>query len=243
MDVLPVPGGTWAAGESGLYWIRDGQTEWRQERDVGLSYLPVLSLARASGPAAEAVWAGTGRGLVRIRAAGGGIDIAETLATPVLSVVEAGGEVWIGTAQGLYSMVVPDSIGSSVRVQRVEGPPVLRSFVGALTAAGDTVYAGIDREVWWKGGQSGVWTRLESIGKARAAVSALAIHEGTLWVGTAAELTVVEVDGGVVGRYSFGRDLPPGPRGETAVSDIAVVSATEAWVALPAGAVRLQVRH
>ena len=87
------------------------------------------------------------------------------------------------------------------------------------------------------------WARLESIGKARAAVSALAIRDGVLWVGSAAELTVVEVQGGVVGRYSFGPDLPPGPRGETAIGDIAVVSATEAWVATPAGAIRLQVRH
>jgi hypothetical protein len=242
-DLLRAPGGTWAGGETGLYWIRDGQEEWRQERDVGLSYLPVLCMAAASGPAAEAVWAGTGRGVVRIRAAGGGIDIEETLATPVLSVVEASGEVWIGTSQGLYSMVVPDSIGQSVHARRVDGPAALRSSVGALAASGDTVYAGLDQEVWWRAGRAGAWTRLESIGKTRAAVSALTIHEGTLWVGTAAELTVAEVAGGVVGRYSFGRDLPPGSRGETGISDISVVSATEAWVALPAGAIRLHVRH
>jgi hypothetical protein len=105
------------------------------------------------------------------------------------------------------------------------------------------VYAGLDREVWAKAGRTGAWTRLESIGRGRAAVSALAIHEGVLWVGTAAELTATEVAGGVLGRYAFGRDLPPGPRGETAISDISVVSASEAWVALPAGAIRLHVRH
>jgi hypothetical protein len=242
-DLLRAPGGMWAGGESGLYWMADGRPDWRQEREVGLSHLPVLSLAAASGPAAEAVWVGTGRGFMRIRAAGGGIDIAETLSTAVISLVEAGGEVWIGTAQGLYSMQVPDSIGQSVRVQRVEGPPALRSFVGALVASGDTVYAGLDREVWAKAGRTGAWTRLESIGRGRAAVSALAIHEGVLWVGTAAELTATEVAGGVLGRYAFGRDLPPGPRGETAISDISVVSASEAWVALPAGAIRLHVRH
>jgi hypothetical protein len=74
-------------------------------------------------------------------------------------------------------------------------------------------------------------------------VSALAIRDGVLWVGSAAELTVVEVAGSVVGSYSFGPDLPPGPRGETAIADIAVVSSTEAWLALPAGAIRLHVRH
>jgi hypothetical protein len=140
-------------------------------------------------------------------------------------------------------MIVPDSIGQTVQPTRVRGASALQSPVGALTASGDTVYAGLDREVWWSAGTGSPWARLESIGKARARVSALAIRDGVLWVGSAAELTVVEVKGGVVGRYAFGPDLPPGPRGQTAIRDIAVVSATEAWVATPAGALRLEVRH
>ena len=162
---------------------------------------------------------------------------------PVGSVAEADGHVYIGTVHGLYSMVVPDSIGQSVQPHRVDDPSSLRSPVGALVASGDTVYAGLAREVWWRAGRASPWVRLESIGRARAVVSALAIRDGVLWVGSAAELTVVEVEGGVVGRYSFGPDLPPGPRGETAIEDIAVVSAAQAWVATPAGAIRLQVRH
>ena len=242
-DMLGSPGGIWAGGESGLHWMGDGRAEWREERAVGLSYQPVLSLAAASAPAAEAVWVGSARGLLRVRAAGGGIDIAVMPSVAVGAVIEADDHVFVGTVHGLYSMIVPDSIGQSVQPRRVEGPSALQSPVGALAASGDTVYAGLDREVWWRAGREAHWARLESIGKARASVSALAIREGVLWVGSAAELTVVEVAGGVVGRYSFGPDLPPGPRGETAIGDIAVVSATEAWVATPAGAIRLQVRH
>jgi ligand-binding sensor domain-containing protein len=221
----------------------DERAEWREERDVDLSYRPVLSLGIASGRAAEAVWVGSARGLLRVRAAGGGIDISVMPSVAVGSVVEADGRVWIGTVHGLYSMLVPDSIGQSVQPNRVEGPSALRSPVGALAASGDTVYAGLDREVWWRAGREAEWNRLEPAGRARAAVSALAIRGGVLWVGSAAELTVAEVAGGVVGRYSFGPDLPPGPRGETAIADISVVSETEAWVATPAGAVRLHVRH
>ena len=242
-DMLGSPGGVWAGGESGLHWMGDGREEWREERAVDLSYRPVLSLAAASAPAAEAVWVGSARGLLRVRASGGGIDIAVMPSVAVSTVVEAGDRVFLGTVHGLYSMIVPDSIGQSVLPRRVQGPSALQTPVGALAAAGDTVYAGLDREVWWRAGGESTWARLESIGKARAAISALAIREGVLWVGSAAELTVVEVTGGVVGRYSFGPDLPPGPRGETAIRDIAVVSATEAWVATPAGAVRLEVRH
>ena len=242
-DMLGSPGGIWAGGESGLYWMGDGRTEWREERAVDLSYQPVLSLAAATAPAAEAVWVGSARGLLRVRAAGGGIDIAVMPSVAVGAVVEADDHVFVGTLHGLYSMLVPDSIGQSVQPRRVQGPAALQSPVGALAASGDTVYAGLDREVWWRAGGESSWARLESIGKARAAVSALAIRGGVLWVGSAAELTVVEVSGGVVGRYSFGPDLPPGPRGETAIGDIAVVSGTEAWVATPAGAIRLEVRH
>jgi len=50
-DMLGSPGGIWAGGESGLYWMGDGRTEWREERAVDLSYQPVLSLAAASAPA------------------------------------------------------------------------------------------------------------------------------------------------------------------------------------------------
>ena len=119
----------------------------------------------------------------------------------------------------------------------------LRSPVGALAAEGDTIYVGVDREVWWKPGRESSWARLESIGKARGLISALEIRDGVLWVGSTGELTVVEVSGSVAGRYSFGRDLPPDAQGRAAVLDIAVVSDTEAWVATPAGAVRLTVRH
>ncbi|MBT8479565.1 MAG: hypothetical protein KJO06_11645 [Gemmatimonadetes bacterium] len=242
-DLVRLPGGIWAGGESGLHWMGDGREEWRQERAVDLSYTPVLGMASASGASGEAVWVGSARGLLRVKAVGAGIDIAVMPSTAVGSVVEADGRVWMGTDYGLYSMPVPDSIGQTVQPQRAEGSSALRSPVGALTASGDTVYAGLEREVWWRAGRDAPWARLESVGRARARVSALAIHDGVLWVGSAAELTVVDVGRGVVASYSFGPDLPPGPRGETAIADIAVVSSTEAWLALPAGAIRLHVRH
>lgn len=237
------PRGTWAGGGSGLWWLGDGEAEWRQERSLGLSHVPVLSIAAASGLDGQAVWVGTARGLVRVMAPGAGFDVADMSSTPVGSVVESGGAVWIGTEHGLYSMPVPDSSGEGASAQRAVGPASLRSSVGALAAAGDTVFAGLDGEVWWKAGRDAAWVRLDSVGRSRARVSALAIRDGVLWVGSAAELLVVEVAGGVVGRYSFGRDLPPGPRGETGISDISIVSAELGWVAIPAGALRLEVSH
>lgn len=233
----------WAAGESGLFWLSDGEVEWRQERDLGLSQLPALSLAAATGLDGRAVWVGTDRGLVRVMGPGAGVDVSVMPSAAVGSVVEAAGTVWIGTGQGLYAMPVPDSAGRALGPARAEGPPALRSYVGALAASGDTVFAGLDDEVWWRAGAEGTWVRLESVGRGRARVSALAIRDGLLWVGSAAELTAVEVSGGVLERYVFGSDLPPGPRGETGIADISVASPSEVWVALPAGALRLEVRR
>ncbi|MCL7971004.1 MAG: hypothetical protein M8866_02795 [marine benthic group bacterium] len=237
------PSGTWAGGASGLHWLGEERPDWRQERSIDLSYQPVLALAQASGPTADAVWVGTIRGVLRVQAPGAGIDLAALPSVPVGSVVEADGAVWLGTERGLFAMLVPDSVGQPVEAGRVNGPVALRSPVGALAAEADTIYVGVEREVWWKPGRESDWVRMESIGRAQGLISALEIREGVLWVGSTGELTVVEVSRGVVGRYSFGRDLPPDARGRSGVLDIAVVSDTEAWVATPAGAVRLTVRH
>jgi hypothetical protein len=236
------PDGLWAAARSGVYWMPDEGEEWQAERAVGLARLPALCLASASGPGPRSVWVGTGQGLLRVMGPGGGVDVDVLGGREVKAVVEVDGQVWIGTADGLFTMPVPDSSGASAP-GRADGPAVLRESVGALLASGDTVFAGLGREVWWKAGRGGEWTRLESIGKARAAVSALSVYETELWVGTAAGVTVVDRMGGLLHTYSFGPDLPPGPRGETAVNAISVPSAGEAWLALPAGALRLQVRH
>jgi hypothetical protein len=236
------PGGLWAAARSGVYWMPGDGEEWQAERAVGLARLPALCLATASGPGPRSVWVGTGQGLLRVMGPGGGVDVEVLGGRAVTSVVEADGQVWIGTPIGLFTMPVPDSTGAAAP-RRAAGPSVLRDPVGALVASGDTVFAGVGREVWRKPGSGGTWTRLESIGKARAAVSALAVHGTALWVGTAAGVTVVETTGGRLETYSFGPDLPPGPRGETAVNAISVPSSQEAWLALPAGALRLQVRH
>ena len=241
--LLRVRGGVWAGGESGLHWLEDGQPEWREERDVDLSYQPVLSLAPATGPVEEGVWVGTARGLLRVRAAGAGPDLSVLPGEAVGSVVEASGIVWIGTAHGLYSMVVPDSIGQSTTAARIAGPSPLRSPVGALVASGDTVYAALDREVWWRPGRQSEWMRVESVGRSSSPITALDVSEGVLWAGSATEVTVSEVGRGVLGRYLFGPDLPPTERGLTGIAAIAIVSRSEAWLALPSGALRLEVRH
>ena len=226
-DLHRAPGGVWAGGDGGLHWLGEDRPDWRHERDVDLSYRPVLALAPASGASREAVWVGTIRGVVRVRAPGAGIDLAALPSLAVRSLVESDGVLWLGTERGLYAMLVPDSLGQSVEAGRVEGPSALRSPVGALAASGDTVYVGVEQEVWWRPGRGASWSRLESIGKARGVVTALELHGDALWVGSTGELTVAEVGGGVVGRYSFGRDLPADSRGQAAVLDSRLIRTAE----------------
>ena len=133
------PGGLWAAARSGVYWMPDEGEEWQAERAVGLARLPALCLASASGPGPRSVWVGTGQGLLRVMGPGGGVDVDVLGGREVKAVVEVDGQVWIGTAVGLFTMPAPDSTGASAP-GRADGPPVLRESVGALVASGDTVF-------------------------------------------------------------------------------------------------------
>jgi hypothetical protein len=233
--VLSGSRGRWAGGESGLYWMARSENRWSEQRTIDLAVRPVLSLAFASGPDGRGIWVGTSRGAVRIPAPGVSPDIALLPADAITAVAEAGGVVWIGTGHGLYGFDLSDP-DSPQAASRVAGPSALRLPVGALAVTGDTVFAGLDREVWWRTGRSGEWRPVNPVGRHGAPVTALALHEGILWAGSAAELTAWEVGGASVGRFRFGRDLPPDPRGRTGVWAIAPVSRGDVWLALPAGA-------
>jgi hypothetical protein len=237
-----VPGGVWAGGESGLHWLAHGAAEWHEEWGLEGSALPVLSIAPAPGLSGDGVWVGTARGLYRVPAPGAGPDVSVMRSERVSFVVQADRTVWIGTARGLFAISALDSTASSRVAGRVSGPSALRSPVGGLAASGDTIYVGLDRDVWWRPGRSADWSRLDAVGQQRGVVTALAVADGVLWVGSSAELTGWEVEGGGVRRYAFGRDLPPDALGATGIWQIAPVSRRELWLAIPAGALRLETR-
>ena len=233
--MLATPDGVWAGGAEGLHWLDRGSGEWRPQRGIGVATRPVHALSPATG-VANAVWVGTERGLFRVPSPGSRADLEILSGERIRTVVEGADAVWIGTGRGLVRAAGRDPAGT---VDRVTGPAALRDRVSGLAVAGDTVFVGVGMEVWWKPGLAREWERLDPVGRARGEITAIALDHGVLWVGSTEELTVWDAPAGAIGRYAFGRDLPPGRVGETGISSIAPVSEREAWLALPSGALRL----
>lgn len=111
--------------------------------------------------------------------------------------------------------------------------------VAALAARGDTVYAGVGREVWiFPPGQEGA--RYDRIAPGAAPITALATGPNELWVGSQEGVLRWSPADNELNRLSFSAgDLPSFPGLRDAVFHILPVGPREVWVSLPAGALRI----
>ncbi len=227
--LLERDGALWAAGERGLA-RRSPEGDWTiVARDPGVG-IPVLCLAAGEDAEGEALWLGGERGVVRLRPGAGS---AERLlqSGPVRALHASGGGVWAATDRGLIR------IEASGEASPVAGLSPLPS--AAVTGVGDTVWAGLDREVWRRGPDGG-WGRVEALGRLSGPVTALAVRDGVLWAGGPEELVAWDARAMSLRRYTFAAgDLPAGRFGERGISGILPVDRRRAWLALPAGALRL----
>ena len=176
------------------------------------------------------LWIGGERGLDRLPPQGSGPErvMSGAVVTGILPVT---GGVWAATSRGL---VFVDTAGTVAPAADVLAFPA-----GAVAGDGELVWAGIDRHVWQRDPMSG-WRRLDELGAMSSSVTALAVADGVLWVGTVDELVAWEISGGPVRRYTFAAgDLPLGLYGERGISAIAPVSSARVWIATPAGALRI----
>jgi len=152
--------------------------------------------------------------------------------TRVSAIQPVAGGAWVATDRGL--MFVSDD--------GVPGPAAdVPAFpAGAVTGDGSRVWAGVDRQVWERAPEGG-WRRLDEIGTLSSPVTSLASAAGVVWIGTADELIAWQMDGrGPRRRYTFAAgDLPLGPFGERGIASILPVDGSTAWIATPAGALRL----
>ncbi len=225
-------GAVWAAGARGV-----------QRRDPSGSWSPVapgaydrgdMLIALAFGePVSEGdatLWIGGERGLDRLSPRGAGPERVMSGAV-VAGILPVTGGVWAATSRGL---VFVDTAGTVAPAADVPAFPAT-----AVTGDGELAWAGIDRDVWQRDPLSG-WRRLDELGAMSSPVTALAVADGILWVGTVDELVAWEISGGPVRRYTFAAgDLPLGPYGERGIAAIAPVSPTRVWIATPAGALRI----
>jgi len=235
---------TWAGGDRGLHRY-DGEN-WHREAPGPRGDLEPIAALAVGPPGLDGVWVGTRRGLFRIRSAGAWPDAGMLSATGVSALAVHAGDLWIGTDAGLVRLRGdggadrdPAEDAAADAPSHPESADAPRGRVGALAAEAGRLYAGIERDVWVLAAGDG-WTRAAPLGVVPARVSALAVHDGVVWVGTDEGLIAWDTADDLVTTFTFsGGDLPVGPRGERGVDDIAVDSVGSVWVATPAGAMRL----
>ncbi|MEN8143383.1 MAG: hypothetical protein ABFS14_00390 [Gemmatimonadota bacterium] len=230
----------WVGGSDGLYVFEGEVGAWRRIAELPSEHVTALAPASLAD-GTPGIWVGTRRGAVVLGSSGvrgpvllGGRDIR--------AVVQSGSRVWFGTRSGL----LPLDIGSlsdaaaagATGPSRAPGSGALNRPVGALDAYGDTVYAGLDDEIWiWSPGEE--WSRVEAIGRVGGPVTAISAASGTVWVGSAEGIVRWQPDGGPARRMSFAAgDLPRSTR-LRGVRSILPVDFETAWLALPAGAFRI----
>jgi ligand-binding sensor domain-containing protein len=234
---------TWAGGDRGLHRF-DGEGWHRESPGTRTDVAPITSLA-AGPPGLDGVWVGTRRGLFRVRTAGALPDAAMLSAARVRALAVHDADLWIGTDAGLVRLRGDPAAGDDVAVQMERaaafpesagGPP---GRVGALAADNGRLYAGIERDVWVLAAGTG-WTRAAPLGVLAARVTALAAHEGVVWIGSDEGLVAWDTRDDFVTPFTFaGGDLPVGPRGERGVLGLSIETEGAVWAATPAGAVRL----
>ena len=231
----------WAGGTEGLFRFELESGQWIQVAANGLPSRVVLSLAAAAedggaGTEAGGVWVGTERGLALVSSSGVVLAAVTTLARPTLALMAQRGGLWVGTTDGLVFMDLAGGGGTAPAGDT--GP--FRRPTAALAQHGDTVFAGLGAEVWSRP-PDGVWARVDAVGRLGGPVTALAVADGVLWAGSSEELVRYDATRGELDRFTFaGGDLPGlVSRG---IFDIVPLGDREAWLALPAGALRIRIR-
>jgi hypothetical protein len=221
----------------------DREGRWRQEARQAFGVAErVLSLAPAAGTddgTPGGVWIGTERGLYRLRGPGASALTGVSSGRAILALHTGSDRLWIGSELGLSSLALDP--GEAALGPRPEtGLPAVG--VGALAGTGDTVFAALGREVWMRDGDHPSWRVVEAVGHVGAPVTALAYRGGVLWVGSAEGLLLWDAEGPALRTYSFAAgDMPLGRHGERGIRSIAPESRSRAWIATPAGALRLDV--
>ena len=111
--------------------------------------------------------------------------------------------------------------------------------IAALATRGDTLFAGVGREVWiFPPGEVGL--RLDRIAPGPSPITALATGPDEVWVGSQEGILRWSSADNELNRLSFSAgDLPSRPGLRDAVFHILPIGPRDVWASLPAGALRI----
>ena len=231
--MLAHDGIVWAGDVTGLYAFQPELDAWRLEVIAGGTVaVEVLSLAPATR---GDIWVGTRRGAVRHGPTSAPAAERILVQERILAVAEAAGWLWLGTVRGLFRY----ELSSGRLVSPREESMTLTQPVAALATRGDTLFAGVGREVWiFPPGQEGL--RFDLIAPGSSPITALATGADEVWVGSQEGILRWSSADNELNQLSFSAgDLPSYPGLRDAVFHILPIGPREAWLSLPAGALRI----
>lgn len=231
--MLTHEGVLWAGDLTGLYAFQPELEAWRLATGgTGATSTEVLSLA----PASEGgVWVGTRRGALRLSSPSAAAGTRILVQERILAVAEAAGLLWLGTVRGLYRY----ELASGRLIPPREESMTLTQPIAALATRGDTLFAGVGREVWiFPPGEDGL--RFDLIAPGPYPITALATGPAEVWVGSQEGILRWSSADNELNRLSFSAgDLPSRPGFRDAVFHILPIGPREVWASLPAGALRI----
>ncbi|MGH7522585.1 MAG: hypothetical protein ACREMI_15020 [Gemmatimonadales bacterium] len=210
----------WLATEQGVLRI-DSSTFASRVWDLP----DVTSLASSR----SGMWIGTTRGLSLITADERALDVGPS-ALAITSLLAVGDTLWVGTNAGL-GQVLPGA-NAVTTPGELANRSSLRVTVYALGRLQDTIVMATERELLWRNPTTLVWTAVP-LPLTLGVPTAIAAHDGTLWVGGTRGLAQADISNGSVHVYGVPFDVPAAVRDLASDRDFL-------WAATDSGLVRIR---
>lgn len=218
--LLAVGNYLWLATEQGVLRI-DSSTFASRLWDLP----DVMSLAAAR----NGIWVGTTRGLSLITDDERTQEVGPSAAA-ITSLLAVGDTLWVGTSAGL-GQVLPGAHAITTPSELADRSS-LRVTVYALGRLQDTIVMATGRELLWRSPATREWTAVP-LPLTLGTPTAIADHDGALWVGGTRGLALADISHGSAHVYAVPFDVP------AAVRDLAS-DRDYLWAATDSGLMRIR---
>lgn len=216
-----------AAGK--FLWLATEQGVLRIDSSTFASRLWDLPDVTALAPTRHGMWVGTTRGLSLIAADERALEIGPSGVT-ITSLLADGDTLWVGTNAGV-GQVLPGANAITTPGELADRSS-LRVTVYALGRLQDTIVLATARELLWRNPATRVWTAVP-LPLTLGTPTAIADHDGALWVGGTRGLAQADISRGSAHVYAVPFDVPASVRDLASDRDFL-------WAATDSGLMRIR---